>query len=200
MISFISGKLDMIFSDSVVIDNSGIGYHIIVSSSTATTLPKVGESVKLYTYMAVREDNISLYGFASVEEMQFFNILISVSGIGPKGALGMLAVLPPERLVNAVLSEDVVALSKAPGVGKKTAQRLILELRDKIKANYALGSVESTSITKNNTLEDDTKQDGVHALMALGYSQNESTKAISEVFRPEDSLQEVIKLALKWLR
>lgn len=199
MISFVSGKLDMIFDDFVIVDNNGIGYQIIMSSSTICKLPQKGEEIKLYTYMDVKDDSISLYGFISMEEIQAFNMLISVSGIGPKGALGMLAILSPQDLMLSIVADDISALSKAPGVGKKTAQRLILELKDKIKTNYIAPNAVAININKDGSISSN-KQDAIDALLVLGYSQAEAVKVVVEVAQKDTSVEEIIKLALKKLK
>lgn len=197
MISFINGKIDMVLENSVIVDNNGIGYQIHMSNLTISKLPQKGETVKLYTYMNVKEDNISLYGFISMEEIRAFNMIISVSGIGPKSALGILATITPHHLMLAIITEDVTVLSKAPGIGKKTAQRLILELKDKIKTKDALQN-EVTSINTTNNINAD-KQDAIDALVVLGYSYNEALKTILEIADEGASLEDIIKVALKKL-
>ena len=199
MVSFVSGTLDMIFDNFVIVDNNGIGYQINISSSTVSKLPQKGHYIKLYTYMNVKDDNISLYGFTSMEEIQVFNMLIAVSGIGPKGALTILAVLAPSQLMLSIVSDDVAALSKVPGIGKKTAQRLILELKDKVKTNHVFNA--DTSTYSNETDHANiNKQDAIDALLVLGYSRSESVKAVIEVTQADTPLEEIIKLALKKLK
>lgn len=198
MISFISGTLDMILDNSIIIDNNGIGYQVIMSNATISKLPKKGESIKIYTYTNFKDDNISLYGFISMEEIRVFNMIISVSGIGPKSALGILSSITPHDLMIYIITDDVNALSKAPGIGKKTAQRLILELKDKIKSKESLYNNIPNNINFNNNANSKT-QDAIDALLVLGYSQSEAIKAVAYVYKEDILLEDIIKLALKKL-
>lgn len=134
MISYIRGPLEEKREDSVVVEAGNIGYRIFIPSSVLGELPGLGEEVKIYTYFSVREDGMSLYGFLSKQDLEMFRQLIGVNGVGPKSALGILSALKPDVLRMAVLSGDAKAISKAPGVGAKTAQRIILDLKDKVKA------------------------------------------------------------------
>lgn len=138
MISYIKGTLVHRGNGVVVVEASGLGYEIFVSAATLSVLPEVGETVKIHTHMNVKEDGISLYGFSTAEELELFHRLISVTGVGPKGALGFLSQLKPQEIILAILSDDVKTLSKAPGVGRKTAQRVILELKDKFQTADAI--------------------------------------------------------------
>ncbi len=196
MIEFITGELCRVSESSVVIETGGIGYLIHISSQTASSIGSVGDKVKIYTCMSVREDGISLYGFQTQEELSIFQLLITVSGVGYKSALQILSSLSPFDIVTSVVTEDVTMLSKAQGVGKKTAQRLILELKDKFKSYDALQGVSNV-----NQLEIATKasNDSIDALIALGYPQAEAIKAVSDVAEEGLKTEQIIKLALKKL-
>ncbi len=199
MISFIKGKVEIVGDDFVILDNNGIGYKVKVSINTLAKLPKTGEDVKIFTHMQVREDDISLYGFTSMDEISMFNLLTSVSGIGAKGALAILNILSPTDLMLSIVAEDVTSICKAPGVGKKTASRLILELKDKIKSksdSFETLKLGIDSVAKNSSVNTD-KQDAIDALIALGYDKNESFKVVLEVALEEMTVEEIIKASLK---
>ncbi len=197
MIGFVSGKLSMILDNGVIIDNNGIGYKIMVSPRTISNLPSINTEVKLFTHMNVREDDISLFGFFTIEEINMFNMLTSVSGIGSKVGMGILGNFTPSQLILAIVSEDANMLSKAPGVGKKTAQRIILELKDKMKTENNYFDTEDTGVSVATSDVISAKQDAIDALLALGYSRSESIQTVMEVALPEMSTEEIIKLALK---
>ncbi len=199
MYSYIRGTLAEITEEGIVVDNHGIGYAIWVPGQVFDYLPSVGEEIKIYTYHYVREDMMALYGFLTREDVTIFKMLIGVSGIGPKGALAILSVMSTDDLRFAILSEDAKAISKAPGVGAKTAQRLIIELKDKISLEDAFEQklanqaekIEKSPITG-------VKNEAILALTALGYSQSEALKVISGIEIHEDSqVEEVLKAALK---
>ncbi len=199
MISFIKGIVEIIGDDFVIIDNGGIGYKVKISVNTLSKLPKTSEEVKIYTHMQVREDDISLYGFMSMEEISMFNLLTSVSGIGAKGALGILSILSPTDIMLSIIAEDVTSICKAPGVGKKIASRLILELKDKIKSKSdTYESLKLDEVTKGNKVSTD-KQDAIDALIALGYDKSEAFKVVLEVALEEMKVEEIIKASLKKL-
>ena len=189
MIAYIKGTVEEIAGQSVVIDNAGIGYWVNVPSAVLSRLPPKGEEVKLSTYLQVKEDDMSLFGFISQEDLKIFRLLISISGIGPKVALAVLSVMTTEQIMAAISSGDAVAFSKVPGVGKKTAQRITLELSDKITTTEA-GSASAFS---------SEKQDAMDALLALGYSRSESVRAVMSVAEEDMPAQQVIRLALKKL-
>jgi len=200
MIAFVKGSLADVESDRVIIDVGGIGYNVFVSSYTMGRLPLEGNEVKLYTYLNVKEDLMQLYGFLSKDELRIFKLLIGVNGIGPKGGLGILSYLTPDDLRFAVMANDVKAISAAPGIGKKTAEKLILELKDK------LGSIEpeevpvSESVTGNTPFPKEIQTDAVQALVALGYGSTEALRAVTNVMtEQEDSVEEILKKALKFL-
>ncbi len=198
MFAFISGTLSYINENSVVIETAGIGYRLLVSERTVSKLPKEGEFVKLFTHMNVKEDGITLYGFFSNDELEVFITLTSVSGVGPKAALAILSVLEPQEIYLAIVTEDSASISKAQGVGKKIAARIVMELKDKIKNNSYIGSV-SNVISPQQTLaaSSQEKQDAIDALTALGYSKSEAVKSVMEVSIDGMSADNIIRLAIK---
>ena len=196
MIAHIQGIVSEKNTDNCVIDVSGVGFELSVSSSTLSQLPKLGESAKLYVYMAVREDAMELYGFFTKEEKKMFLRLISVTGIGPRTALGVLSALSVHDLSVALVTGDAAALARAPGIGKKTAQRLVLELKDKVDNDDLTGKgTQTTFVPAAKSAE----AEAIEALMALGYASNEAAKAVSEVAGQADTTGEVVRLALRRL-
>lgn len=198
MISYLKGILKYIFQDTIIIEVNNIGYQIFVSSHTLTQLPKEGNIIEIYTHMNVREDNISLFGFLTINELDCFNMLINVSGIGPKVALGILSTLRPQDINKAIIIEDINLLTKVPGIGKKTAQRIILELKDKLKINSTFNyddNLEQYYEVSNNSV----KQEAIEALISLGYSQIDATNSVINVYNENLKLEELIKLSLKRL-
>ena len=200
VIAFVHGIVEDISPDNVVLDVGGIGYNIHISADTASKLPPSGEEVKLYTYTSVREDAIWLYGFLSRKDLEIFKKCITVSGIGPKGALSVLSVMDADALRYAILSGDKKAISKAPGIGARTAERLILELKDKVAFDDEMISAEigQTAGGGNKTVMSSQMQEALEALMALGYGQTESLQALRSVpdLEQMDS-GAVLKAALK---
>lgn len=195
MLSFIKGTIEYIYQDCFVIENEGLGYKIYTSLEVLGKLV-LRENVKVFTYMSVREDDISLFGFLRQDELEVFKLLISVNGIGPKGALAILSVLSVDDLRMAVLSEDFKAIAKANGVGPKTAQRVVIELKDKFKLEDVLPSlVDSSDVA---FVSSDASKEAILALTSLGYSNMEATKAVKSVGDISSlSVEEIIKLALK---
>ncbi len=190
MIASLEGILEYRAADSVIVNVGGIGFQVYVSSSTLSQLGAIKDKVSLYTHLHLREDNASLYGFASTEELALFRNLISVSGVGPKLALALLSSLSPEQLVMAIASGNVDVISQVSGVGKKMASRLVVELRGKLEKQW-----EGTILP---LASEDT--DAVAALTGLGYSLRESTQAISSLSNPGGmSLEEKVKAALQQL-
>ena len=200
MYAYIKGELAEINTDHIVVEAGGIGYQVFISLQTFDYLPSVGEDLKIYTYLYLREDAMILYGFLTKDDLELFKLLISVSGIGPKGGLAILSTLEPDDLRFAILSGDAKAISKAPGVGGKTAQRVILELKDKLSLEDAF-EAKTEHVQKNAAAAGGSvKNDAVMALTALGYSSTESLKAVSAVEITEDmDVEEVLKAALKHL-
>ena len=170
MIAFVRGELAAVEEEKVIIDVGGLGYNVFVSASTFSKLPLEGREVKLYTYMNVKEDLMQLYGFLTKDELQVFKLIIGVSGIGPKGGLGILSQLSPDDLRFAVASKDVKAISAAPGIGKKTAEKLILELKDKLSIEDVLNhSSEEEHAVSSTSMNYEVQSEAVQALVALGY-------------------------------
>lgn len=192
MISFIKGEVEQITHNSVIIDNNGIGYRVFVPVSV-TEINKVGSSIKLSTYLHVAENIMALYGFNNNEELSLFELLISVSGIGPKGAIGIISQANPRDFVRAIITEDTKEITKAPGIGLKTAQRLILELKDKLKNIKAEDLVQG-----NGEVMSSEKDDAVDALLALGYPLKDIQQAVASV-SSDESAENIIKLALRSL-
>ena len=182
MYAYVNGILADIEEDNCVIDVNDIGYNVQISAQTMSRLPGIGEKVKLYTYTNVKEDAIQLYGFLSKAELSMFKKCITVSGIGPKGALGLLSAMNADDLRFAIISQDVKAISKAPGIGKRTAERLILELKDKLSIDDAMIQREINDYQGGSVTIDDAQiKEAVEALVALGYGQTESLKAVNAV-------------------
>ena len=182
MIAYVNGIIEDITIDNVVIDVGGIGYNVRISADTASRLPGIGERVKIYTYTYVKEDAFLLYGFLSRNDLDMFKQCITVSGIGPKGALAILSVMDADSLRFAIMSDDTKAIAKAPGIGARTAQRLILELKDKITIDDTLINKEIAVTAASNSMADSPqKREAVDALVALGYGQAESMKAVNAI-------------------
>jgi Holliday junction DNA helicase RuvA len=195
LISYVKGDLEYIGEEWIIVEANGIGYQIWISGSTISRLPVRGNEVRIYTHLHVREDVMMLYGFMTLEELQMFEMLIAVSGIGPKGALGILSTIAPTDLMLAVIAEDIKTLSKAPGIGKKTAQRMILDLKDKIKALDPVAVDEQSVISTNSSII----EEAISALVALGYGKTEAAKVVRINASEEMSVEQMIKLALKKL-
>lgn len=199
MISYISGKLQYKDNGFLVIDTAGgVGYKVFVSEKTFSMLPELGKDIRIFTYMHIKEDEISLYGFLKDEELNVFNKLISVSGIGPRIGLVFLSTLSPSEIIKSVLSSDTDSLCSVPGVGKKTAQRLVLELKDKFK-NEDFLIKEGNSENKDFNTDLKYKSDAVEALISLGYNKSEAIGAVSAVFEQNISTEDLLKKALKKL-
>ena len=200
MIAYVKGTVEDIKEDNVVIGVGGMGYNVRISADTAARLPGIGETVRLYTYTSVREDAIQLFGFLAKNDLEIFRKCITVSDIGPKGALAILSVLDADSLRFAIMTGDVKAISKAPGIGAKTAERLILELKSKIKIDDALidREIESTRTAAQGMADTPQKREAVEALVSLGYGNAEAVKAVNAIEGIEtmDS-GAVLKAALK---
>lgn len=199
MYQYIKGNIEEIGEDYIVIENNDIGYMI---NTSKTTIMQIGNNLqhrKIYTFLNVKEDGVSLYGFTTKDELDMFKLLQTVSKIGPKVAIGMLSIMIPSDIKLAIISEDSNKLSKAPGVGKKTASRIILELKDKI------GDIES--IIKSNSNEQiivessisNEKEEVLDALVSLGYTRSEVYSAIAKIDTSNKSVEDIIKLVLKEL-
>lgn len=199
MIAYVDGIVEDISEDNAVIDVNGIGYNVKISSDTASRLPGIGERIRLYTYTCVREDAFSLYGFLTRNDLDIFKKCITVNGIGPKGALAILSVMDADTLRYAIVSGDAKAISKAPGIGARTAERLILDLKDKVKIDADMINREIAQVSAGNTsLDNPQLKEAVEALVSLGYGQTEAVKAVKHVENAEhmDS-GALLKAALK---
>lgn len=198
MYAYIKGELVEINSDHIVIETGGIGYQIYIPGQTFSYLPPIGEQLKVYTYLYLREDAMILYGFLTKDDLELFKLLISVSGIGPKGGLAILSTLNADELRFAVLSGDAKSIARSPGVGGKTAQRVILELKDKMSLEEAFEKKTEHVNSVQSSGSSSVKNDAVMALTALGYSSTESLKAVSAVEITEDmDVEALLRAALK---
>ncbi len=198
MYAYFKGKIAVKEPDLVIIEVAGIGYNIRISSGTASLLPPVGEEAKLYTYTAVREDAIALYGFLTKDDLDIFKLLIGVNGIGPKGGQSILSVMSPDELRFAILSGDAKMIAKAPGIGAKTAQRIILDMRDKVSLEDTLHTGEEE--IRVDPSVSDALREAVEALTALGYGVTEATRAVKAVKDAEQmTVEDILKASLKHL-
>lgn len=198
MISYIKGRLAEVEADSIVLDVSGIGWHIYVPGQVVGRLPAIGETVKIHTYMQVREDAMTLFGFLEKDGLELFRLLIGVSGIGPKAALAVLSVMGADELRFAIMGDDAKAIAKAPGIGAKTAKRIILELKDKISLDDIAGfQAEDTAVLQPSGAGG-VKEEALLALTALGYSSAEACKALNGIDVTEGmDVEALLKLSLK---
>ena len=199
MIAFVKGQLEDISAENAVIDVGNMGVNVKISARTASLLPGMGKTVKLFTYTLVREDTFNLYGFLTRDDLDIFKKLITVNGIGPKGGLAILSVLSADELRFAVLSGDSAAIARAPGVGKKTAERVILDLKDKISLEDTLVHKEmQTSKDEAASVDGRARTEAVEALTALGYSSSEALRAVKSVPEGESmDVETLLKQALK---
>lgn len=194
MFAYIKGSLEQKSNNYVVIDVGGIGYKIFMATKAIETLGEIGKVVKVHTHYYVREDNISLYGFNTNEELRMFELLLEVSGIGAKSAIAMLSEISPSSFALAVISDDISQLVKIPGIGKKTAARIVLELKDKLKTEEAITKTEEVKLSITN--EEETSE-AIAALQVLGYTKREIEKALENVDTKNLQLEEIIKQGLK---
>ncbi len=190
MISSLQGKLESLGSDGAVINVGGIGFQVSMPTSTLSTLGNAGDEVRIYTHLHLREDNVALYGFTSAEELWLFQTLIGVSGLGPKLALAMLSALSVDQITTAIATAGADVLDMVPGIGKKVANRIILELKDKIGADWV--ATPATQFARENT-------DVLAALTSLGYSAAEAARAVAALPTTSLNLEEKIRLALQYL-
>ena len=195
MYAYIKGSLEIKTSNYVVVENSGVGYKIFMPETAIEKLGEIGKNVKVYTYLKVREDDMSLYGFNTNEELRMFELLISVSGVGAKTAIAMLSNITPSSFALAVITNDVAKIKALPGIGPKGAQRIILELKDKKKTEEAISSDNSISL-QSNVINNENMQEAISALQVLGYSKKEIEKALQRV-DSSLSVEDIIKLGLK---
>ena len=204
MISYVKGELAQKQIGYVVIDVGGIGYKVFMSEPSIDELGNVGEVVKVHTYQKVSEDDISLYGFNTGEELRMFELLISVSGIGAKTAIAMLACIEPSQFAIAVISNDIDTLKRIPGVGPKSAQRIVLELKDKMKKEQQITELtnatqEQKSKVKKVMIADNKTQEAIDALQVLGYTRKDIEKALGQIDTTELSVEDIIKKSLREL-
>ena len=200
MISFIRGKIVDSSETSLILENGGIGYEIFMTGASMEKALRERDEVKIHTYFHIREDAMQLYGFLTKDDLQIFRLLLGVNGIGPKAALGILAALSADEIRFAVLSDDVKTISRAPGIGKKTAQKLILELKDKLKLEDAFEAklAHGEADTDAEVSSFDGSKEAVEALVAIGYSSTEALRAVRKVtdVSPDD-VEGILKAALK---
>lgn len=198
MIAYVKGVLAVVGQDSIIIDKGGIGININVPVSIISTLPSIGSEVKVFTYTYVREDAIALYGFMTMDDLDVFKLLINVNGVGTKTALGILSAITPNELRLAVISADYKTITKAPGIGKKSAERIVLELRDKVK--MVIEDDSYIAVDSGDAAMSDSVNIALEALVSLGFSYGEAAKAVKQVDNYEEMDDEsLIKAALKHL-
>ncbi|MBR5496300.1 MAG: Holliday junction branch migration protein RuvA [Oscillospiraceae bacterium] len=198
MIYSLEGILEYSDTSMAVVNCGGVGYAVRTTFNTASKLAKVGEKVKVYTYMSVREDAVELFGFYDTNELNCFKQLISVSGVGPKAALSILSQMTPEAFALAVVSSDSKAITKAQGIGTKIAQRIVLELKDKMAKSEISAGENVIQVTSNAHTTTTNASEAITALVVLGYTNSEATKAVSSL-DPNLAVEELIKKALSKL-
>lgn len=196
MFAYIKGSLEEKGNSYVVVEANGIGYKIFMSNMAMAALGEVKNTVKVHTHYYVREDNISLYGFATKEELKMFELLISVTGVGAKSAISMLSAISPSDFALAIISDDVTKLKKVPGIGAKTAQRIILELKDKLKSEEVASNEVETKVVSNNSEE---IEEAIQALQILGYNKKEIEKVFEKIDNTNITVQDLIKKGLALL-
>ena len=196
MIGYIKGSLEAKTGEYVILETGGIGYKVFMSSPSMERLGEMGKMVKVFTYMRVREDDVSLYGFCTNEELRMFELLLSVSGIGAKSAISILSAITPSSFALAVISNDLAKLKKLPGVGAKSAQRIILELQDKLKTEEAISKGEEM-MTASLVQGNDEVAEAMSALQVLGYTRRECEQAFEKLDTSRLGVEEMIKAALK---
>lgn len=200
MYAYFKGILTEKYIESIVVEVENIGYNIKVSQGTVAMLPPVGEMIKVYTYTSVREDAIQLYGFLSKDDLDIFKLLINVNGIGPKGGQSILSVMSADELRFAIVSGDAKMIAKAPGIGAKTAQRVILDMKDKVSLEDAFTAEKETMQAGSSAPLSDAVREAVEALTALGYGSTEAVRAVKSVENASDlSVETLLKQALKYL-
>ena len=196
MFAYVKGSLEGKANNYVVIDVSGIGYKIFMSETAIENLVEIGDQVKVYTHYHVREDDISLYGFLTNEELRMFELLISVSGVGAKSAITMLSNISPSSFALAVISNDTTKLVKIPGIGAKTAARIVLELKDKLKTEDSINNSKASKEIKEAIKDDDKVSEAISALQVLGYNKKEIEKAFEKLDKDTLSVEDLIRKGL----
>ncbi len=198
MYAYIKGEIIDISEDNLVLECNNIGYNIRIPLSVAQRLPGIGATVKIYTYTSVREDAFNLFGFLSKDDLEIYKKLIAVNGIGPKGALSILSAMSADDLRFAILSGDAAAIAKAQGIGKKSAERIILELRDKVQFTVSAAADLEVLTSSDTTAETNAKNEAIEALTSLGYSPSDALRAVRQIELTEDmDAGTVLKQALK---
>lgn len=200
MIGYLKGEVAGIYADRIVLEVAGIGYNIYMPASSIDLIDGTGISLKVYTYLSVREDAMLLYGFLTKDDLDFYKLLIQVNGIGPKGALALLSVMTTDDLRFAILSDDAKKISKAPGIGAKTAQRIIIDLKDKINLEDAFEEKLTNTMDASSGKEklSAAREEAASALIALGYSSAEAYKGVrSADITADDDVETILKKALK---
>lgn len=198
MLAYIKGILEIKTKGYIVVEAGGLGYKIFMPESTIANTGNIGDKVQIYTFMRVREDDVSLYGFLTNEELRMFELLLSVSGIGAKAALGILSNITPSQFALAVISNDVTILKKVPGIGSKTAQRAILELKDKLKKEQEISIEEGEEVSniEQDIKENEKVSEAISALQVLGYSKREIVEALQTIEVTSLSVEDIIKKGL----
>lgn len=196
MFAYIKGSLEEKMSNYIVVETMGIGYKIFMSKTAIGRAGEMGNTVKIYTHYHVREDEISLYGFLSKEELNMFELLISVSGVGAKSAIAMLSNIEPSEFAMSIITNDITKLTKVPGIGKKSAGRIVLELKDKLKAEQEIAKTQATDIVIE---EDEEIDEAISALQILGYNRKEIEKALQKFDYKTMSIEDIIRNGLKYL-
>ncbi|AEV67886.1 Holliday junction branch migration protein RuvA [Acetivibrio clariflavus] len=199
MFAYIRGKLEYKHNDYIVVEANGVGYKIYTSLSTIQNIQPVGNEVKIYTYLYVREDVMNLYGFLTQEELGMFELLLGVSGVGPKAAISVISSMSPSKFGLSVITNDYKSLTKAQGIGSKMAQRIVLELKDKINKTELVSSFGEKDQAADEIKDNSRFSEAVSALIVLGYTASEANKAVASVYREDMDIESVIKNALKTL-
>ena len=198
MLAYIKGTLEMKMTGYIVIDVGGLGYKVFMSESGIDKLGNIGETVKVHTYYKVREDDISIFGFNSLEELRMFELILSVSGVGAKTALTIIAVTEPSEFAIAVISDDVSYLTKIPGIGAKSAQRIILELKDKMKKENSITKTKNLKL-KEAVVDSSKVDEAISALQVLGYNKKEIEKVFMKLDKKDLSTEDLIRKGLGML-
>lgn len=196
MFAYVKGILEEKMSNYVVVETAGIGYKIFMSKNAILKIGELGDNVKIYTHYHVREDEISLYGFLTGEELKLFELLISVSGVGAKSAIAMLSNITPSEFIMCVVKNDITRLTKLPGIGQKSAQRIVLELKDKLKTEQETVKAEET---ENVIQVTDSIEEAISALQILGYHKKEIEKVLQKFDYQSMTIEEIIRNGLKFL-
>ncbi len=197
MIAFVSGILSAVYENKVEIDAGTLGYEVFVPGSVLDRLPSQGDPVKLYTYLNVKEDEMSLFGFLDRDSLELFKQLIAVSGIGPKGGLAILSTFSPSDLRFAIMAGDAKSIARAPGVGSKTAQRIVIELKDKMSFTDTLEHINENTGNVQAPADGSARSEAILALTALGYSSSDALRAVSKIDTKDADVETILKEALK---